>query len=167
MHRDEAYNLLCHLWKYPPQFVTTKVESAPTRRREADSMTLDSPPEHSKGGSSLGGSAEKGLGSGGAWGGGGAWSGGSGGVWGNVSGGGGSRTSSSSREKGESDGGGGGGWGGSQQKQKLTAKDVDTAASENALRVAYEARNMGVDTMLELEMQASTYNLFSFCLLSF
>jgi len=95
-----------------------------------------------------------GLGGSGGWaetgGGGGGNKWGDGGLWG--TGGGSGRASYTSSSKGESDSGGG--WG-SSQKQKLTARDVDTASSENALRTAYEARNLGVDTMVELEVQAS------------
>lgn len=45
---------------------------------------------------------------------------------------------------------------------------VDTKTSENALRIALEAREMGIDTITELEYQAGTSilrphsNLFCF-----
>jgi len=151
VHRDEAFNLLVHLWKYPPTFVTTKAPPSQPRQREQD-MALEHAPQAKAvtDGGGLGGSggwAETGGGGGGG-GGGNKW--GDGGLWG--TGGGSGRATYTSSSKGESDSGGG--WG-SSQKQKLTARDVDTASSENALRVAYEARNLGVDTMVELEVQAS------------
>lgn len=48
------------------------------------------------------------------------------------------------------------GWGGGffSNEGQITADMVDTTTSENALRLALEAREMGIDTIEELEYQA-------------
>eukprot|EP01087_Luapelamoeba_hula_P010866 TRINITY_DN2898_c0_g1_i1.p1 TRINITY_DN2898_c0_g1~~TRINITY_DN2898_c0_g1_i1.p1 ORF type:complete len:409 (+),score=67.66 TRINITY_DN2898_c0_g1_i1:471-1697(+) len=104
------------------------------------------------GGGSSGNSGWSGGGGGaGAGAGGGAGSG-----WGAGGGGSGTRTTSTWGTGGGAIGGSGGGgydtWG-SSGAQKVTARDVDVGASENALRLAYQTRDMGADTMLELEYQ--------------
>eukprot|EP00005_Dracoamoeba_jomungandri_P001206 CAMPEP_0174250716 /NCGR_PEP_ID=MMETSP0439-20130205/801_1 /TAXON_ID=0 /ORGANISM="Stereomyxa ramosa, Strain Chinc5" /LENGTH=503 /DNA_ID=CAMNT_0015330857 /DNA_START=27 /DNA_END=1534 /DNA_ORIENTATION=+ len=137
-HRDETYNLLLHLWKHPPNILSVP--------NAAYKGAKQSRPQESNGGmqevsggwgspSNFGGQNQSPQG----------------GNWGNQQG-----THSSGHTQSVDTGGGGwggGGWGWGQSQQ-LTARDVDTQTSENALRIAHDTLAMGIDTMDELEYQA-------------
>lgn len=174
VHRDETFNLLMHLWHYPPTFISIeppeprRIASAPPAPAGASGAEAGGRADGGKAswrqsgavrggagkgwGAGAGGGAD-GWGDSDAGGGGGGGGGGRGGAWGGS-------TSSSSTGWSASGGGGGGGgassagnWFGGGERV-LTADMVDTKTSENALRIALEAREMGIDTITELEYQA-------------
>lgn len=151
VHREETLNLLMHLWRYPPSFISiTKSQSPPTQRRltgaSMGSAGLGGGPSSADGSAPSSGSpawrhnsaASNGTHKSRATVGAGVWS---------------SDTSFNSSTKQGWDSSVAGAWFGGEE-QGVTAEMVDTKTSENALRLALEAREMGVDTITDLELQA-------------
>jgi hypothetical protein len=138
VHRDEALNLMLHLWKHPPTFISLGFESRDETNGRESSGLGSSASSSSPAMSRLGGSSPSSASSSGS----GISRGGGGGGWGSVA----KPTTTNTFGSGIR----GGGWGDSQ----ITVDMVDTKTSENALRLAYEARQLGVDTIEELQVQA-------------
>eukprot|EP01113_Clastostelium_recurvatum_P035821 TRINITY_DN5030_c0_g1_i3.p1 TRINITY_DN5030_c0_g1~~TRINITY_DN5030_c0_g1_i3.p1 ORF type:complete len:526 (-),score=113.14 TRINITY_DN5030_c0_g1_i3:54-1580(-) len=139
VHRDETLNLMLHLWKHPPSYVDLEdVVEVPSNAAEREKAAAAGSSSSPKSQDTKDQPARSSTGS--------------------------SSSSSSSSSLGGSTYGSSRGSSGSYgstdgvQEQTSTVK-VDTTSTRNALRLAYEAREIGTATMSELSYQAEVIDL--------